>query len=160
MLHANDSERTTLTALNAISNESLLKCIAERLPHFDLVPKGEEKDTPTLLSMLKKRLTFCPSVLTREEKTWLFEEAGYEIVAKDEKPTLLSILKDRAADYPWNFTSEEKTWLFSSMESTDLINAIFARGLTLSLMEEFIKRSVKLGTDQRLAATQEENNNG
>jgi hypothetical protein len=117
LLHANDSERTTLTALNAISNESLLKCIAERLPHFALVPKGEEKST------------------------------------------LLSILKDRAADYPWNFTPEEKTWLFSSVEATDLINAIFARGLTLSLMEEFIKRSARLGTDQRLVATQEENNN-
>jgi hypothetical protein len=91
-----------------------------------------------------------------------FGEVGCEIVDKDEKPTLLSLLKSSALtphSHRLLLTSEEKTWLFANLESADLINAIFARGLTLSLMEEFIKRSVTLGTDQRLAALQQEENN-
>jgi hypothetical protein len=165
--------------LNRIDNETIIKYMCEEsggsAEMLDAIPNDvtidyvvHNIDNDAILrevnddAILRYVTTKIPIAHIRRA----FEASSLEIVDKDEKeekPTLLSILKSSALtphSHRLLLTSEEKTWLFGNLEATDLINAIFARGLTLSLMEEFIKKSVKLGTDQRLVATQEENNNG
>ena len=163
----------TEALLNRLDNEAIIKYLISECggstEMLDLIPNEvivdyvvHNTDNDKLLREVHDDLIlkYVTRSIPLPHTKRVFEEAGYEIVHKGEKPTLLSILKGRDVEYQrLLLTSEEKAWLFGNMEATDLINIIFARRLTLSLMEEFIKRSVKLGTDQRLVALQQEENN-